>query len=369
MVYCFTSFHLIVTFSPRFTITWEHWLLRATSLVLPHRTSSPEIPQPLPDLGTCHHLTWVLRFDSAGPEDEPQEGRLGFKAGLRAFLASVQETEVLLVCRPQVMRPWRQKGEPWRFPLLSGCLGFLHCQSMTLGKFLPVLSPVLCLLREHTPGLPASYGDGGQEYSVAFKLSFPTGLFPSSPSKSVLQPVSSLSLCDPTRQTQYVCSRTFSKAFTLFRHQLVPWFGPSSLFTWWWPFLWPLDQRTHGFFLSLGALRASGWEPTTDWRDTSPLWHHPGRAFTAFRSPLSPSEAAVWMWWESPVSKLDGVYIYFRSMFRSSGGLSLWNICCWPTFSQRLADLVAPSEVAFLLAFIEDFNFIATWAVKSQTVA
>lgn len=229
MVYCFTSFHLIVTFSPRFTITWEHWLLRATSLVLPHRTSSPEIPQPLPDLGTCHHLTWVLRFDSKGPEDEPQEGRLGFKAGLRAFLASVQETEVLLVCGPQLMRPWRQKGEPWRFPLLSGCLGFLRCQSTTLGKLLPVLSPVLCLLREHTPGLPASYGDGGQEYSVAFKLSFPTGFFPSSPSKSVLQPVSGLSLCDPTRQTQSVCSRTFSKAFTLFRHQLVPWFGPSSL--------------------------------------------------------------------------------------------------------------------------------------------
>lgn len=106
----------------------------------------------------------------------------------------------------------------------------------------------------------------------------------------------------------------------------------------------------------------------TLWRDTSPLWHHPGRAVTVFLSPLSPSKAAVWMWWESLISKLDGVYIYFRSMFCSSEGLSLWKVCCWPTFFQRLADLVAPSEAAFFLAFIDDFNFIATWAVKSQTV-
>lgn len=106
IVLSFMNFHFIITFCLHFTITLEHWLLRATLLVLPHRTSSPESPQPLPDLGMCHHLTWMLRFDSKGPEDKPQEGRLGFKAGLRAILASVQDTEVLLVCRPQVMKPW-----------------------------------------------------------------------------------------------------------------------------------------------------------------------------------------------------------------------------------------------------------------------
>lgn len=185
------------------------------------------------------------------------------QAGPRAFLwASAQETEVLLVCGPQLMRPWRQKvnlgGSSW-----VAVLGFLRCQSTTLGKLFLFWAQFCVYWGSTLLASLLSYGDGGQEYSVAFKLPFQPGSFlPAHLSLSSSQSLVSLW----SHQADSVCLfQDLFKAFTLFRHQLVPWFGPSSLYL---VVTLPLATGPEDTwaFPELGSSAVSGWEPSTDWK-------------------------------------------------------------------------------------------------------
>lgn len=200
MVYCFTSFHLIGPLSVRALLPTGTLASQGNFPVLPQNSSRD--PWPAPSWpGNGHHLTVAPDLTLKDLEDEPQEGRLGFKAGLRAFLASVQETEVLLVCGPQLMRPWRQKVN-LEVSLLSGCLGFLRLSVHALGKTPSCSEPSFiywgstlpwppCLLWGWRPGILCCLS----------KLSFPTegSFLPAHLSLSSSQSLVSLCVIPPGR--------------------------------------------------------------------------------------------------------------------------------------------------------------------------